>query len=100
MAFVGGELVSGYGIYFRARHGGTNGLYIGGYANEVDCYIPADDMLPPLAASWGSYEGGWDSDFPGIAGGSMTVYPRVAHFRAGQRGAESAVISALTAQLG
>ena len=37
MAFMGGELVSGYGAYFRARHGGTNGLYIGGYANEVEC---------------------------------------------------------------
>ena len=100
MAFVGGELVSGYGAYFRARHGGTNALYIGGYANEVDCYVPADNFLPPLGPSWGSYEGGWDSDYPGIAGGSMTVYPRIAHFRAGAGGAEAAVISALTAQLG
>lgn len=100
MAFVGGELVSGYGAYFRTRHGGTNGLYIGGYANEVDCYIPANSMLPPLAPSWGSYEGGWDSDYPGIAGGSMTVYPRIARFRAGTSGVESAVIAALTAQLG
>ena len=47
MAFVGGELVSGYAAYFRARHGGANGLYIGGYANEVECYVPANNFLPP-----------------------------------------------------
>ena len=97
MAFVGGELVSGYAAYFRARHGGANGLYIGGYANEVECYVPANNFLPPLAPSWGSYEGGWDSDYPGIAGGSMTVYPRIARFRAGSNGVESAIISAVTA---
>ena len=99
MAFVGGELVSGYAAYFRARYGGTNGLLIGGYANEVNCYVPANNFLPPLAPSWGSYEGGWDPDFPGIAGGSMTVYSQIAHFRAGSSGVESAVINALAQQL-
>ena len=99
MAFVGGELVSGYGAYFRARYGGTNGLYIGGYANEVECYVPANNLLPPLAPPYGSYEGGWDSDYPGIAGGSMTVYPRIGRFKAGSSGVESALISAVTAQL-
>jgi neutral ceramidase len=99
MAFVGGELVSGYAAYFRARHGGVNGLYIGGYANEVECYVPADSHLPPLAPSWGSYEGGWDSDYPGIAGGSMTVYPHIARFRAGSNGVETALISTVSAQL-
>lgn len=99
MAFIGGELVSGYGAYFRASHGGANGLMIGGYANETTCYVPANNFLPPLAPSWGSYEGGWDADFPGIAGGSMTVYPQIAHFRAGGSGVEAAVINALTAQL-
>ena len=99
MAFVGGELVSGYGAYFRARYGGTNGLLIGGYANEINSYVPANNFLPPLAPSWGSYEGGWDPDYPGIAGGSMTVYSQIAHFRAGSSGVESAVISALTEQL-
>lgn len=98
MAFIGGEVVSGYGAYFRSRNGGANGLYIGGYANEVSCYIPADNMLPPLAAR-GSYEGGWDTDFPGIAGGSMTVYPRIAHFRAGSGGVEATMIAAVNAQL-
>ena len=99
MAFVGGELVSGYAAYFRTRHGGANGLYIGGYANECSCYVPANNFLPPLAPSWGSYEGGWDADNPGIAGGSMTVYPQIAHFRGGSSGVESALISALNAQL-
>ncbi len=56
-------------------------------------------MLPPLGPSWGSYEGGWDPDYPGIAGGSMTVYPQIAHFRAGGSGVESTVINALQSQL-
>jgi neutral ceramidase len=99
MAFVGGELVSGYAAYFRSRYGGTNGLLIGGYANEVNCYVPANNFLPPLAPSWGSYEGGWDPDFPGIAGGSMTVYSQIAHFRAGSSGVESVVINSLVQQL-
>lgn len=30
LAFVGGELVSGYGEYFRARYGGSECLWIGG----------------------------------------------------------------------
>ncbi|RXZ67870.1 hypothetical protein [Agromyces albus] len=99
MAFVGGELVSGYAAYFRARHGGANELFIGGYANETNCYVPANDFLPPLGPSGGSYEGGWDPDMPGIAGGSMTVYPQIGHFRAGTSGVESAVITALAVQL-
>ncbi|GAA1819194.1 hypothetical protein [Agromyces neolithicus] len=99
MAFLGGEVVSGYGVYFRARNGGANALYIGGYANEVSCYIPSNALLPPLAPPYGSYEGGWDADFPGIAGGSMTIYPQVAHFRSGEGGVEATLISALSAQL-
>jgi neutral ceramidase len=99
MAFVGGELVSGYAAYFRDRNGGASNLFIGGYANETNSYVPANNFLPPLAPSWGSYEGGWDSDYPGIAGGSMTVYPQIAHFRAGSAGVEAAVISALAQQL-
>ncbi len=99
LAFVGGELVSGYGAYFRLRYGGVEELLIGGYANETNSYIPANNFLLPLAPSWGSYEGGWDSDSPGIAGGSMTIYPQIAHFLAGDSGVESAVIDALTEQL-
>ena len=99
MAFLGGELVSGYAAYFRARHGGPAGLYIGGYANEVCCYVPSDELLPPIAP-WDSYEGGWTADYPGIAGGSMTIYPQLGHFRAGPAGAEATLIAAVTAQLG
>lgn len=100
LAFVGGELVSGYAAYFRLRHGGVDHLLIGGYANETNCYVPANDFLLPLAPSWGSYEGGWDPDSPGVAGGSMTIYPQIAHFRAGDAGVETAVIDALADQLG
>jgi hypothetical protein len=99
LAFLGGELVSGYGAYFRARYGGADELMIGGYANETNSYIPANDFLLPIAPSWGSYEGGWDPDWPGIAGGSMTIYPQIAHFRAGPGGVETAIIDTLTAQL-
>jgi hypothetical protein len=99
LAFVGGELVSGYGAYFRQRYGGVEELLIGGYANETNSYIPANNFLLPIAPSWGSYEGGWDSDSPGIAGGSMTIYPQIAHFLAGDSGVEAAVIDALTEQL-
>ena len=99
LAFLGGELVSGYGAFFRDRFGGAEELLIGGYANETNSYIPADNFLPPLGPSWGSYEGGWDSDVPSIAGGSMTIYPQIAHFLAGEFGAEAALIEALTEQL-
>jgi neutral ceramidase len=99
MAFVGGELVSGYAAYFRARYGGADSLFIGGYANETNSYVPANNFLPPLAPPWGSYEGGWDPDYPGIAGGSMTIYPQIAHFLAGSAGVEAAVIGALVEQL-
>lgn len=99
LAFLGGELVSGYGTYFRLRHGGPEQLLVGGYANETSCYVPSNEFLPPLAPTWGSYEGGWDSDSPGIAGGSMTIYPQIAHFLAGDSGVEAAVIDALTDQL-
>jgi hypothetical protein len=100
IALTGGELVSGYAVYFRARYGGVNSIIVGGYANEVCFYVPANNLLPPLATTAGSYEGGWDPDFPGIAGGSLTVYPQIGHFLAGNAGVESAIIAGLTAQLG
>jgi neutral ceramidase len=98
MVFVGSELVSGYAVYFRNLYGGPSDLYIGGYANEVHCYIPANNLLPPLLTT-GSYAGGWDTDFPGIAGENLTVYPQIAHFLAGTNGVESTLINAITAQL-
>ncbi|MEO6826814.1 MAG: hypothetical protein ABI255_04270 [Microbacteriaceae bacterium] len=99
LALTGGELVSGYAVYFRGQFGGPANLIIGGYANEVCFYVPANNFLPPLGPAFGSYEGGWDPDFPGIAGGNLTVYPQIAHFRAGSAGVEAATINALTAQL-
>ncbi|TFC76676.1 hypothetical protein E3T23_14255 [Cryobacterium cheniae] len=98
IALTGGELVSGYGAYFRSRFGGANGILVGGYANEVSCYVPANNFFPPYVTG-GSYEGGWDLDSPGIAGGSMTVYPHLAHLKAGAGGVESTLIAAVTAQL-
>ena len=41
--------------------GGPDGLYIGGYANEVPGYIPSDELLPPIRTT-SSYDGGWDTD--------------------------------------
>ncbi|BCT74433.1 hypothetical protein SCMU_02750 [Sinomonas cyclohexanicum] len=99
MAFVGGELVSGYAAYFRSRYGGSNALWIGGYANESCAYLPTDEFLPPYMPA-GSYEGGWEPDFPGIAGGNMTVYGHIAHFKAGSGGIQDTLINALTSMLG
>ncbi|BCT76765.1 hypothetical protein SCMU_26070 [Sinomonas cyclohexanicum] len=98
MAFIGGELVSGYAVYFRARYGGSNALWIGGYANESCAYIPSNEFLPPNMPA-GSYEGGWEPDFAGLAGGSMTVYGHIAHFKAGTNGVETTLINALTSML-
>jgi hypothetical protein len=98
MAFTGGELVSGYGVYFRDRYGGAEGLLIGGYANEVPAYIPSNELLPPLWSN-GSYGGGWCPDYPGIAGGSQTIYGYLGHFLAGTEGLESKLIEALTSLL-
>jgi hypothetical protein len=98
MAMVGGELVSGYAVYFRGRFGGPNGLMIGGYSNEVPCYVPSNELLRPVR-SGGSYAGGWDTDFPGLAGGSMTVYGCVGQLKAGTGGVEDLLIAALNAQL-
>ncbi|MBT8224862.1 MAG: hypothetical protein HKP61_22915 [Dactylosporangium sp.] len=99
ICLTGGELVSGYGAYFRNRFGGANELIIGSYANECPAYIPSNELLPPIR-SGGSYAGGWDTDYPGIAGGSMTVYPHLGRFLAGSSGVESTLINAITAQLG
>jgi hypothetical protein len=95
LAVVGGELVSGYAVYFRQRQGGTAGLWLGGYGPGLPAYLPSDELLPPVRTG-GSYAGGWDTDFPGIAGGAMCVYGPLGHFRAGSAGVEPALIGALT----
>ena len=97
LAFVGAELVSGYAVYLRERYGGTEGIWSGGYGPGSVAYLPSDELLPPLR-SGGSYAGGWDPDFPGLAGGSMCIYGWPAHFLAG--GVEPAVIDGVTSVLG
>lgn len=75
IVFSGGEVVSGYAVYLRARYGGSEHLWFTGYSNEVPSYIPTDELL-----NRPSYAGGIDPDFPGIAGGSMSVYRQLGHF--------------------
>lgn len=98
LVLAGGEVVSGYAVYFRGQNGGVNGLWFGGYANEVPCYVPSNELLPPIRTS-ASYEGGFDTDYPGIAGGSMTIYGQLAHFKAGSAGVETAFIGAVNSVL-
>ncbi|PQZ60703.1 hypothetical protein CQ040_02675 [Microbacterium sp. MYb54] len=76
MIFSGGEVVSGYAVYFRSLHGGTNELWFTAYANEVPGYIPSDEVL----ANPG-YEAGYGPDYPGVASHSMAAYGHLAHFR-------------------
>lgn len=98
IAMVGGELVSGYAVYLRSRHGGSNALIIGGYANEVSSYVPSNEFLPPFMPG-GSYEGGWHADFPGVAGGSQTIYAHLGHFASGSTGIEATLLNTLDAHL-
>lgn len=76
MLFSGGEIVSGYAVYFRANNGGTNQLWFTAYANEVPGYIPSDEILAAPG-----YEAGWASDYPGVGAGSMAAYGHLAHFK-------------------
>ncbi|RAO21847.1 hypothetical protein LUPAC07_01117 [Micromonospora noduli] len=100
LLLAGGEIVSGYAVYLRARYGTSSRLLFAGYANEVPAYLPSDELLRRPS----TYAGGIDSDFPGIAGGSMTVYGWLGHFRgkptAGSPdGVEQILINALDAAL-
>ena len=99
MVFTGGEIVSGYAVYFRARNGGSNNLWFSGYANEVPAYIPSNELL-----ARDSYEAGIDSDSPGIAGGSMSVYNHFGHFlrktsSTAPDGVEEKMVAAITRML-
>lgn len=95
IAWASGELVSSYAAFLRIHFGGSAGLWVCGYAGASLCYIPTAEFFPPTM-TLGSYEGGWDTDFPGIAGGSMTVYGHPAHYVAGASGVGATVIAALT----
>lgn len=98
IAFIGGEPVSGYGVWLRNRYGGPSGVLVAGYANGQPCYVPSNALLPPLR-SGGSYAGGWAPDQPGIAGGSLCAYGWPAHLRAGTGGAEDVLLAELRAHL-
>jgi hypothetical protein len=101
IAFSGGEVVSGFGAYFRTLYGGSTKLWFATSANETPAYIPSDELLRKSA----SYAAGIDGDFPGIAGGSMTVYAYLGHFRgkptsASPDGVEQIYINTLRSMLG
>jgi neutral ceramidase len=105
IAFNGGEVVSGFAVYFRGQYSGGNAnkLWFGAYANAIPAYIPSDELM--RRGTQGSYEGGYDGDFPGIGGGAMTVYACVAHFKyraagTSTNGVEQIFISNLTSMLG
>jgi hypothetical protein len=97
LAFVGGELVSGYAVHLRGRFDDSDGVWVGGYGPGSVGYLPSDELLPPIR-SGGSYAGGWDADFPGLAGGSMCAYGLPGHFLAG--GVEPAIVDTLVPLLG
>lgn len=76
IVFCGGEVVSGYARYLRNVYGGSQRLWFNAYSNEVPAYIPSDELLAETG-----YAAGIDGDYPGIAGGSMSVYRYLGHFR-------------------
>lgn len=75
MLFSGGEVVSGFAVVIRGEYGGSDRVWFLAYSNDVPAYIPSDELLASP-----TYAGGFDADFPGIAGGSMAVYDHWAHF--------------------
>jgi neutral ceramidase len=78
-AFSGGELVSGYAVYLRNHHGGSNAIWVTGYANEVTAYIPSDELLYLNHGIY--YACGFRADTPGVGGGAASVYGYLAHFK-------------------
>ena len=57
LAFLGGELVSGYGAFFRQRFGGAEELLIGGYANETNSLHPREQLPASTRALVGQLRG-------------------------------------------
>jgi neutral ceramidase len=102
MLFSGGELVSGYAVYLRGLYGGTNGIWVSAYANEVPAYIPSDELLFINPGIF--YACGWRPDFPGIGCGGQAVYGWLGRFRGRPpgtttTGVEQLLISNLTSML-
>jgi hypothetical protein len=78
LLFIGGEPVASYAATLRKRDGGSNGVWVSGYANEVPAYVPSDELLTGGGAL--HYACGWSADHPGIAGGAMAIYGKLGHF--------------------
>jgi hypothetical protein len=98
IVFNGGETISGYGVYFRNAYGGSINIWFAAYANEIPCYIPSDGLCRVGGIN---YACGFDTDFPGIAGGALTIYPALGHLlyrRVGSSvtGVEQVVINGIT----
>jgi neutral ceramidase len=106
IVFSGGELVSGYAMAARAKLGGSHGVWVNGYSNEVPAYIPTDDILfPGNRGAVGYYACGFTPDCPGIGGASMTYYGWLAHFLGREpgsdtNGVEQVLLANLYAMLG
>ena len=100
LLFLGGEPVSGFGLWVRNHYGGTSGIVLVGYATDTQCYVVGDTFFPPYDSN-GSYEGGWNSYDPALAGESMCAYAHVGHFRYSPDplAAEPVLLAALTAAL-
>lgn len=102
MVFGGGEIVSGYGMYYRGLYGGTNGIWMSAYSNEIPGYIPSDELLYINPGT--HYACGWTTDFPGIGGGAQGVYGWLGRFKGRPpgttaTGVEQLLITNLTAML-
>jgi hypothetical protein len=75
---LGGEPCVGYALRIK-RELGLEKTWVAGYANEVPCYIPTEEVLEQ-----GGYEPGWDLEFgPAFADGSMLYYGWPAPFAPG-----------------
>jgi len=100
MLWMGGEPVSGFGRWVRDHYGGTSGILVGGYANEVPCYVVGATFFAPTDTN-GSYEGGWNTLDRDCAGESACCYGLPWHFKPGLNSgdAEPTILAALTAAL-
>lgn len=81
------EVLSTYHVLLKdvARRLGTGNLWIMAYANETQCYVPADDIF------WaGGYEAGWrDGDRTIVgAGSNMLAYTWPAPLRSSEPGTD------------
>lgn len=103
MLFMGGEPVSGYGLWARNHYGGVSGVMVIGYANAVPCYVVGNPQLPPPLGldNNGSYGGAHNTDDRRAVGESGCVYGMCWHLMPGlgPGSAEKTVIDALTAVL-